>query len=183
MRKDEALPIFNRRFYHAYHDMPLEVRPTETVAMIYYVMGLHSDLVLLLLERKSSSLTQLFEYAQKVEENICASRRIRGRDFFENLQAHEQAECHYTSGFEQENNEVGTILEQQWVCELFLDSDLNFPTVLEYSRDSALSSSAKDCSEENSNYETDKGQQLEGEYISDSESDFFSMCRVFQRQV
>jgi hypothetical protein len=178
--QDEALPVFNRRFYRAYHDMPLEVRPTETTAMIYYVMGLHSDLVLLLLERKSSSLTQLFEDAQEVEENIHLSRRIRDRDFLENLQVHEQAECQYTSDSEHESYELETVLEQQRVCELFLDSDLNFPTVLEYSRDSALSSSAEDCSEENSKYETDKGQQPEGEYISDSESDS-SVCAEYSR--
>jgi hypothetical protein len=178
--QDEALPVFNRRFYRAYHDMPLEVRPTETAAMIYYVMGLHSDLVLLLLERKSSSLTQLFEDAQEVEENIHLSRRIRDRDFLENLQVHEQAECQYTSDSEHESYELETVLEQQRVCELFLDSDLNFPTVLEYSRDSALSSSAEDCSEENNKYETDKGQQPEGEYISDSESDS-SVCAEYSR--
>jgi hypothetical protein len=216
--QDEALSVFNRRFYRVYHDMPLEVGPTETFAMIYYIMGLHSDLVLLLLERNSSSLTQLFEDAQEVEENICASRRIRGRDFFENLQAHEQEECHYTSDFEQENNEVGTVLEQQRVCELFLDSDLNFSTVSEYSRDRyesevydqfanqnesmitndcienymfladhnpchlniALSSSAEDFSEENSKYETNKEQQPESEYISDSELDS-SVCAEFSR--
>jgi hypothetical protein len=44
--------------------------------MIYYVMGLHSELALLLLERKSSSLKQLFEDAEGVEENIRASRWI-----------------------------------------------------------------------------------------------------------
>jgi hypothetical protein len=73
---DEALPVFNQRFYHIYHDMPLEIQPTEMAAMLYYVMAQHSDLVLLLLERKSSSLTQLFEDAQGVEENIRVSRRI-----------------------------------------------------------------------------------------------------------
>jgi hypothetical protein len=57
--ENEAFPVFNRRFYNIYHDMPLEVRPTETAAMVYYVMGLHSELSLLLLERKSSSLRQL----------------------------------------------------------------------------------------------------------------------------
>ena len=51
--QDEALPVFNRRFYSVYHDMPSEVRTTETFAMIYYIMGLHSDLILLLLERTS----------------------------------------------------------------------------------------------------------------------------------
>ena len=74
--EDETFPIFNRRFYNTYHDMPLEIRPTETAAMIYYVMGLHSKLALLLLERKSSSLSIIFEDALEVEENICASRRI-----------------------------------------------------------------------------------------------------------
>jgi hypothetical protein len=111
--QDEALPVFNRRFYRAYHDMPLEVRPTKTAAMMYYVMGLHSDLVLLLLEWKSSSLTQLFEDSQEVEENIWASRRIRDRDFLENLQVHEQAECQYNSDFEHESYELETVLEQQ----------------------------------------------------------------------
>jgi len=51
--QSETLPVFNRRFYRMYHDMPLEIRPTEIVAMLYYVMAQHSDLVLLLLERKS----------------------------------------------------------------------------------------------------------------------------------
>jgi hypothetical protein len=45
----EPLPVFNRIFYNIYHDMPLEIRPTETAAMIYYVMSLHSKLALLLL--------------------------------------------------------------------------------------------------------------------------------------
>jgi hypothetical protein len=66
--------------------MPLEIGPTETTAMIYYVMGLHSKLSLLLLEKKSSSLSSLFEDALEVEENMYASRRIRKQDDFENLQ-------------------------------------------------------------------------------------------------
>ena len=54
--KEEALVVFNRRFYSVYHSMPLEIRPTEITAMVYYVMAQHSDLVLFLLESKSSSL-------------------------------------------------------------------------------------------------------------------------------
>ena len=93
--------------------MPLEICPTETTAMIYYVMGIHSELSLVLLERKYSSLRSLFENAQEVEGNIHASRRIRGRDFFEKLQAHGQAECQYTLDFEQPSNEFEADLEQQ----------------------------------------------------------------------
>jgi hypothetical protein len=44
----------------------------------------------------------------------------------------------------------------------------------------ALSSSAEDCSEENSKYETDKEQQPEGEYISDLELDSL-VCAKFSR--
>jgi hypothetical protein len=73
---NETFHVFNRRFCNIYHGMPLEIRPTEIVAMIYYVMGLHSKLVLLL-ERKTSSLRSLFEDALEVEENIYASRKIQ----------------------------------------------------------------------------------------------------------
>ena len=54
--KEEALVVFNRRFYSVYHSMALEIKPTEIGALIYYVMAHHSNLVLFPLERKSSSL-------------------------------------------------------------------------------------------------------------------------------
>ena len=57
---EEYLVVFNRRFYSVYHSMPLEIRPTEIAAMVYYVMAQHSDLILFLLERKSLSLRRLF---------------------------------------------------------------------------------------------------------------------------
>jgi hypothetical protein len=68
--EEEALVVFNRRFYSVYHSMPVEIRPTETVAMVYYVMAQHSELVLLLRERKSTSLSQLFMDVEEVEENL-----------------------------------------------------------------------------------------------------------------
>jgi hypothetical protein len=111
--KGEALPVFNQRFYNRYHDMPLEIRPSETATMIYYVMSLHSELALLLLERKSSSLRSLFEDDQEVEENIHASRRIRERVDSENLQAHRQINYEYISDFEQEGKEYKADLEHQ----------------------------------------------------------------------
>jgi len=80
--------------------MPLEIRSTETVAMIHYVMAQQSELALFLLRRKSSSLRKLFEDAKEVEENIHASRRIQDQICIENLHAHEQAECQYCSDFE-----------------------------------------------------------------------------------
>jgi hypothetical protein len=50
--------------------MPLEIRPSETATMVYYVAAQHPDLVLFLRERKSSSLRWLFEDVEEVEENI-----------------------------------------------------------------------------------------------------------------
>ena len=81
--------------------------------MIYYVMGLHSELALILLEMKSSSLRILFEDAQGVEENIHASRRIREQVDFENPHAHEQGNYQYISNFQQENNECESDLGQK----------------------------------------------------------------------
>jgi hypothetical protein len=133
--QDEALPVFNRRFYHVYYDIPLEIRPTEIAAMVYYLMAQHNELVLLLLERKSSSLGNLFEDAQEVEENIRASRRIRQQVDFDNLLAHEQKQCQYGSDFEQGGNECEADLEQQKAYELISDADLNSSTLAEYSRD------------------------------------------------
>jgi hypothetical protein len=48
----------------------LEIRPTETISMVYYVMAQHLELVLLLRERKSTSLSQLFVDVEEVEENL-----------------------------------------------------------------------------------------------------------------
>jgi hypothetical protein len=73
--EEEALVVFNRRFYSVYHSMPVEIRPSETVSMVYYEMAQHSELVLLLRERKYSSLRcRLFEDAEEVEENIWLAR-------------------------------------------------------------------------------------------------------------
>jgi hypothetical protein len=74
--EEEVLAIFNRRFYSVYHSMPMEIRPTKTTAMVYYVMAQHPELVLIPRERKYSSLRHLFEDAEEVEENIRASRGV-----------------------------------------------------------------------------------------------------------
>ena len=60
-----------------YHNMPLEIKPTEISTMVYYVMAQHSELVLLLRERKSTSLSHLFMDAKEVEENLRACGRIQ----------------------------------------------------------------------------------------------------------
>ena len=67
---DEPITKFNCRFQSFYISMPMEIKPSEKLDMVYYVMAQHLDLVFFLLERKSSSLRQLFEDAKRVEENI-----------------------------------------------------------------------------------------------------------------
>jgi hypothetical protein len=89
-REEEALVVFNGRFYSVFHSMPLEIQPSEIVAIVYYVMAHHPNLVLLLRERKYSSLRYLFEDVEEVEENIQACKRKRDQAYFENMHAHEQ---------------------------------------------------------------------------------------------
>ena len=72
--------------------MPPEIRPSEKLVMGYYVMARHSNLVFFLLERKSSSLRQLFEDAKGVEENIRACKMLRDQAHVEDIQAYEQEE-------------------------------------------------------------------------------------------
>jgi hypothetical protein len=108
--EDEALVIFNRRFFSAYHSMPVEIRPTETAAMVYYIMAQHLELVFLLRERKSSSLIHLFEDAIEVEENIRASRwthkqadlHIQEEENYQSVSESEQGYSNYGSDLEQE---------------------------------------------------------------------------------
>jgi hypothetical protein len=68
--KDEALSPFNRRFHNFYCSMPLEIRPSETVSMVYYTLAQHPELFLYLRERKSSSLEQMFTNVEEIEENF-----------------------------------------------------------------------------------------------------------------
>ena len=74
--------------------MPAEIRPSEKLAMVYYVMAQHLDLVFFLLERKSSSLRQFFEDAKGVEENIRDCKILQDQGYVEDIQDYEQEEEH-----------------------------------------------------------------------------------------
>jgi hypothetical protein len=109
--EEEALAILNRRFYSVYHSMIMDIRPTKTANMVYYVMAQHSELVLLLRETKYSSLRNLFEYTEEVEENIRARKGVRMQAYIENLHVHKQDDCQYVSYSKQED------------CQYILDSE------------------------------------------------------------
>ena len=87
---DEQINKFNWIFQSFYISIPIEIRPSEKIAMVYYVMVEHSDLIFFLLERKSSSLIQLFEDAKGVEEKIWACKMLRDQAHVEDIQAYEQ---------------------------------------------------------------------------------------------
>jgi hypothetical protein len=111
--EEKSLVVFNMRFYSVYHTMPMEIIPTEIVAMVYYVMAQHPYLVLLLRERKYSSLRHLFEDDLEVEENIGASKWVHRQAYLENLHVHEQEDCKSISYYEQEDSVYESDLEQQ----------------------------------------------------------------------
>jgi hypothetical protein len=176
--QSQTLHIFNRKFNRMYHDMPLEIRPSEKAAMIHYVMCLHSKLALLLLERESSSLTQLFGDAQEVEENIRASRWIRMQADSENLQTYEQEDCEYISDSEQESSEYEADLDQQPEGEYISDLESDSSTLAECSRDreqegDQFSSKGTTMVEQERNeVGADLGQQPTCKFNSVSGSDF-----------
>ena len=127
--------MFNRRFYSVYHSMPLDIKPTEIAAMVYYVMAHHSDLVLFLLERKSSYLRQLFEDAKGVEENICASRSIQDHVYCEDLHEEELEDYQYVLDSEQEDSKYRSDLEQQQECKYISEMDKCYLTFIDYYMD------------------------------------------------
>jgi hypothetical protein len=111
--EEECLVFFNRIFYSIYHSMNVEIRPTKTNAMVYYVMAQHLDLLLILRERKLSSLRHLFEDVVEVEDNIRASKGVHTQAYLENLHVPKQEDCQYNLDSEQEDYEYGSDLEQQ----------------------------------------------------------------------
>jgi hypothetical protein len=98
--EDEALSIFNRRFYSFYCSMPLDIQPPEVIARLCYVTTLHPYFSLLLLERRSVTLHQMFIDAQEVEDNLKACGKFLDQVKDEEWNAdiddieHEQEICH-----------------------------------------------------------------------------------------
>lgn len=88
----------------------MEIIPTKTSAMVYYIMAQHLELVFLLRERKSSSLIHLFEDAIEVKENIKASRWVHKQA---NVHIQEEEDCQSISNFEQGYINYGLDLGQE----------------------------------------------------------------------
>ena len=60
--------------------MPKEVQPLENAAKIYYVATFPTELSLLILERKLTTLQHMFTNCLEVEENIKMSKNLSSQD-------------------------------------------------------------------------------------------------------
>jgi len=57
--------------------MPLDIRPSKLVAMVYYIASQHPNIFLFLRERRASSLEQLFVDVEEIEEKFRACDRLQ----------------------------------------------------------------------------------------------------------
>ena len=71
---------FNRIFAIFYYNMPKELQPIENAAKIYYATTFPPELLLLLLERKSTTLQHMFTDCLEVKENLKMSQKVLGQD-------------------------------------------------------------------------------------------------------
>jgi hypothetical protein len=110
---------FNRRFESLYHNLPIEICPSEVVAKVYYALAHHPDLAFYLRERKSSTLEQMFIDVEEIENNLWACGMLPDQ-IEEDLNAEEQKE-------EDEHEELDLhISDQQQVNDCETDFCINF---------------------------------------------------------
>ena len=75
----ESVSNFTKRFNNMYSKIPTEIKPTGTSAMITYANSFNSDFCLLLIERRSASLSLMQDVSLEVESNILASQKVKGK--------------------------------------------------------------------------------------------------------
>jgi hypothetical protein len=75
-RNDEIVMKFNKRFENLYHNIPVEICPSEVVAKVYYAKAHHLDLAFYLRERKSPTLKQMFIDVEEIENNLWACGKL-----------------------------------------------------------------------------------------------------------
>lgn len=69
-KDDESITESNRRFQRLIHDMPIEIRPSEATAKIYYIAAHHPNVAFYIREMRSLSLKQMFMDAEEIENNL-----------------------------------------------------------------------------------------------------------------
>ena len=74
----ETMSSFNRRFSSFYYNMPKEIQPLEGVSKLIYSYVSPPELSLLLWERRSITLQNMFADSLEVEDNIRMPKRFLG---------------------------------------------------------------------------------------------------------
>ena len=75
-QEDETMSSFNRIFASFYYKIPEEIQPLENDSKLYYASTFPPKLSLLLLERKSVTLQQMFVDSLEVENNLRVSKKL-----------------------------------------------------------------------------------------------------------
>jgi hypothetical protein len=87
-RRDETVVIFNRIFQNFYLSMPIDIRPSEVVARVFYTATHHHPyLTLFLRERRSLTLQQMFTDAEEIEDNLRACGNLSDQIWDEDVDA------------------------------------------------------------------------------------------------
>ena len=76
--KGETMSSFKRRFEICYYSMPKEIQPLEGAAKLLYTFVFPPKMSLLILERKSITLQNMFDDSLEVEDNLRISKRFLG---------------------------------------------------------------------------------------------------------
>lgn len=87
-------------FQSFYLSIPKNIRPSEKVSMLYYVVAHHHpDLTLFLREKISLSLQRMFINAEEIEKNLYAFGSIHYQILIEDLDAGELEEYEHCSSY------------------------------------------------------------------------------------
>jgi len=73
----ENVESFSKRFNKAYNKLPLNIKPLEAAAMVYYSGSFPDEFAIMLRERRSQTLLQMQGDAVGLEGNLITSGNIK----------------------------------------------------------------------------------------------------------
>ena len=75
----ESFHEFSIRFMRVYNSIPADIKPLVGATKLHYADAFESDFSLLLRERKSASILDMFKYALEVESNMVACGNMKNK--------------------------------------------------------------------------------------------------------
>ena len=88
---NELVQDFSARFMRTYESIPVDVKPPLGAAKLHYAYAFDSELTLLLIERRSTSLENMIQDAIEVEVNLSTSNKTKQRG--DNRRVKEEAQA------------------------------------------------------------------------------------------